>query len=117
MAEKKHRKTGRSADRPDGANQLSDESVAKRIPPIAEKSHRRPRASRKRVEPPPTVAPATRADGADGDWNAPRAFAVAREEMIRIAAYYIAEERGFSPGAELDDWLAAEIAIDAKLNE
>lgn len=33
------------------------------------------------------------------------------EELIsRIAesAYYMAEARGFSPGYELDDWLAAE---------
>lgn len=27
---------------------------------------------------------------------------------IAVAAYYIAERRGFAPGCELDDWLAAE---------
>lgn len=35
-----------------------------------------------------------------------------REAMIREAAYYLAERRGFAPGHELDDWLAAEAAID-----
>jgi hypothetical protein len=35
-----------------------------------------------------------------------------REIMIAEAAYYIAERRGFEPGAELDDWLAAEGEID-----
>ena len=36
----------------------------------------------------------------------------ARELMIAEAAYYIAERRGFEPGAELEDWLAAEAEID-----
>jgi hypothetical protein len=44
-------------------------------------------------------------------------FRAAREEMIRVAAYYIAEQRGFVPGAELEDWLIAESEIDALLNE
>ncbi|MEO1765974.1 DUF2934 domain-containing protein [Thiobacter aerophilum] len=35
-----------------------------------------------------------------------------REAMIREAAYYLAKQRGFAPGRELDDWLAAEAAID-----
>lgn len=30
------------------------------------------------------------------------------EENIRVAAYFLAEQRGFGPGCELDDWLAAE---------
>jgi hypothetical protein len=37
----------------------------------------------------------------------------AREERIRVAAYFKAERRGFEPGHELDDWLAAEREIDA----
>ena len=31
---------------------------------------------------------------------------------IAMAAYFIAEKRGFEPGHELDDWLAAEAEID-----
>lgn len=38
-----------------------------------------------------------------------------REIMIAEAAYYIAERRGFEPGAELDDWLNAESEIDRLL--
>jgi len=38
-----------------------------------------------------------------------------REAMIRAGAYFRAERRGFAPGAELDDWLAAE--VDAALAE
>lgn len=35
-----------------------------------------------------------------------------RDRMIATAAYYRAERRGFAPGAELEDWLAAEAEID-----
>ncbi|MGG7055301.1 DUF2934 domain-containing protein [Nitrosomonas sp. ANs5] len=30
------------------------------------------------------------------------------EARIAVSAYYKAEARGFTPGQELDDWLAAE---------
>lgn len=36
-----------------------------------------------------------------------------RVKRIQEAAYRRAQERGFGPGAELDDWLAAEREIDA----
>jgi hypothetical protein len=32
-------------------------------------------------------------------------------EMICEAAYYRAEKRGFTPGAEAEDWLAAEAEV------
>jgi hypothetical protein len=38
-----------------------------------------------------------------------------RREMIAAEAYRIAEQRGFAPGHEFDDWIAAESLIDAKL--
>lgn len=38
-----------------------------------------------------------------------------RDLMIREAAYFLAQARGFAPGHELDDWLAAERQIDAVL--
>ncbi|MEA3192396.1 MAG: hypothetical protein QOD26_729 [Betaproteobacteria bacterium] len=33
---------------------------------------------------------------------------------IAIAAYYLAERRGFNPGADLEDWLAAEAELKEK---
>ena len=36
----------------------------------------------------------------------------AREVLIREAAYYQAERRGFQPGHELEDWLTAEREFD-----
>lgn len=40
-----------------------------------------------------------------------------RRRLIAEAAYFRAEQRGFVPGYELADWLAAEIEIDALLDE
>jgi hypothetical protein len=38
-----------------------------------------------------------------------------RAALIAEAAYYRAEQRGFAPGNELEDWLAAESEVDARL--
>lgn len=38
-----------------------------------------------------------------------------RHCMIAIAAYYRAERRAFAPGAELEDWVAAQAEIDELL--
>jgi len=40
-----------------------------------------------------------------------------RQRLIREAAYFRAEQRGFAPGRELEDWLAAELEIDAMFAE
>ncbi|HTY92668.1 MAG TPA: DUF2934 domain-containing protein [Steroidobacteraceae bacterium] len=39
----------------------------------------------------------------------------ARNAKVREAAYLRAQARGFAPGHELDDWLAAEHEVDACL--
>lgn len=39
----------------------------------------------------------------------------ARRGMIAEAAYLRAERRGFTPGYELDDWIAAESEVDSLL--
>ncbi|HEV2268954.1 MAG TPA: DUF2934 domain-containing protein [Steroidobacteraceae bacterium] len=39
----------------------------------------------------------------------------ARRAMIAQAAYLRAERRGFAPGHEEEDWLAAEAEVDALL--
>jgi hypothetical protein len=38
-----------------------------------------------------------------------------RRVSIARAAYLIAERRGFAPGHELEDWLAAENEVDQRL--
>ena len=37
-----------------------------------------------------------------------------RHQLIATAAYYRAEDRGFAPGAELQDWLEAEVEFESK---
>ncbi len=44
---------------------------------------------------------------APDNFNAPGDF----NSMVAEAAYYLAEQRGFSPGYEMDDWLAAEAHV------
>lgn len=39
-----------------------------------------------------------------------------RRARIAEAAYYIAEQRGFGDGCDVDDWLLAERQIDATLS-
>ncbi|HEY1889946.1 MAG TPA: DUF2934 domain-containing protein [Steroidobacteraceae bacterium] len=39
----------------------------------------------------------------------------ARRAMVAQAAYLRAERRGFAPGGELEDWIAAEAEVDALL--
>ena len=36
-------------------------------------------------------------------------------QLIEEAAYYRAEQRGFAPGHELDDWVAAEAEVRRRL--
>ena len=38
-----------------------------------------------------------------------------REQLIRETAYFNAEGRGFEPGHELEDWLAAEHEVDLRI--
>ena len=40
-----------------------------------------------------------------------------RYRVIAEVAYFRAERRGFAPGSELGDWLAAEIEVDDILGE
>jgi len=39
-----------------------------------------------------------------------------QHQMIATAAYFLAEHRGFAPGAELEDWLQAESQTMARLS-
>jgi hypothetical protein len=46
--------------------------------------------------------------------TAAEAEARAADHLVKVAmaAYFIAEKRGFEPGHEVEDWLAAEAEID-----
>lgn len=40
-----------------------------------------------------------------------------RRHYVEVAAYYIAERRGFLGGSELEDWTQAELEVDRLLRE
>jgi hypothetical protein len=67
-------------------------------------------ASRRKTPSPAPVLVSAKPDGAVEFSNAQR-----RDAMIAEAAYYRAARRGFVPGHELDDWLAAEQQVDTAL--
>lgn len=48
--------------------------------------------------------------------SAPTLTADKRQTMIAEAAYYLAEQRGFAEGHDLEDWLLAEKQIDSGLH-
>jgi hypothetical protein len=58
-------------------------------------------------------APATPKAPAARKAPAAPAARVDRDEMVRIAAYFRAERRGFAPGYEVADWLDAQAEVDA----
>jgi hypothetical protein len=75
-------------------------------PPVAaaKKSTKRPRTA---ARPKQAVIGATLAPTVSDD---------ERRGMIAKAAYLRGERRGFAPGGETDDWMAAEEEIDALLS-
>jgi hypothetical protein len=60
-----------------------------------------------------TSTPRTRAKSSKSSRETPQEQ---RQEMIATAAYFRAEQRGFTGGTELDDWLAAEAEINDRLS-
>jgi len=40
-----------------------------------------------------------------------------RRQLVAAEAYFRAERRGFATGSELDDWVAAEAAVDMRLQQ
>jgi hypothetical protein len=73
------------------------------------KSRARPRKSAAKTAA-KKVAPA-KAAAAQRPPKAAPSVPVDRESMVRIAAYLRAERRGFAPGYEIEDWLAAEAEV------
>lgn len=41
----------------------------------------------------------------------------ARRRLVAAEAYFLAERRGFAAGNEVEDWVAAEAAVDSRLQQ
>jgi hypothetical protein len=62
------------------------------------------------------VAPKPRTRKSNATASAPRASNMEdRHSSIARAAYFRSQNRGFLPGFELEDWLAAEAEVDRRL--
>jgi hypothetical protein len=47
----------------------------------------------------------------------PSVDADVRRQLVAAEAYFRAERRGFAAGMEFDDWIAAEAAVDSRLQQ
>jgi hypothetical protein len=65
------------------------------------------------IDPYTTAAPQESPESQPGP--APTLSPELRQAYIAQAAYFRAARRGFAPGCELEDWLAAEAEVDKKL--
>jgi hypothetical protein len=63
----------------------------------------------------PKKAPAVRKAAVKTPIQTPASGGSDRAEMVRMAAFFRAERRGFAPGYEIEDWLAAEVEVAAGL--
>lgn len=63
-----------------------------------------------------TRTPVNQQSGPDITWRGTFSLEQ-REAMIREAAYYQYEKRGYTPGHDLDDWLAAEAEFERRTPE
>lgn len=64
-----------------------------------------------------STATAKPAKAAAKPGTVPALSAEQRRYYVEVAAYYIAERRGFHGGSQLDDWVTAEAEIDRLLRE
>lgn len=61
------------------------------------------------------TAPAPNEPGTDASGE-PSASIDDFQAQVAEAAYFLAEQRGFSPGFEMEDWLVAEAQVRARLD-
>ena len=74
------------------------------------KSRPRPRKTAAKTSAGKEVAPEKAAPGQRPGKASPT-VPVDRDTRVRMAAYFRAERRGFVPGYEIEDWLAAEAEV------
>ena len=96
----------------------ADAAIAKAKPAPKAKVAAKPAPAAK---PKPVVKTAPKASGAKPARSRAKkpagVPAEQRRNYIEMAAYYIAERRGFAPGNPLEDWVQAEAEIDRLLAE
>ncbi|MFN6960933.1 MAG: DUF2934 domain-containing protein [Rhodocyclaceae bacterium] len=89
--------------------------------PAAKKPATKTRAAQKATQPEPASGKMQEPKSAPPEAGQTQTMPVLTPEQrrlyVEVAAYYIAERRGFVGGSELEDWLQAEAEIDRLLRE
>ena len=89
--------------------------------PTKEKPAKKPLTVTKAVVDAPGSVRSTKANGRSPSARAVDSVAARaadrRGHYVEVAAYFIAERRGFAPGDPLADWLAAENEVDRLIAE
>ncbi|MDI6750960.1 MAG: DUF2934 domain-containing protein [Rhodocyclaceae bacterium] len=109
------KKTGSTRSKPKTTAKSGDTAKAT----AAKKSAAAKTTAGKKTAKPKTPA-AKRADVAPAAAQPPAMPELTPEQRrlyVEVAAYYIAERRGFQGGSQMDDWVQAEAEIDRLLRE
>jgi cell division septation protein DedD len=94
-------------------NATPKKKTVKAAPATSSATSKTTEAPTKKTSTRTAAAAKPRSDGAHG----PHIDPDQRRYYIEVAAYYIAERRGFMGGHEAEDWNAAEVEIDRMLLE
>lgn len=94
-------------ERTDSAARGAIESGTARTRAVKTRAAKSRTGGRAHTDQPPSISIVTRSSA----YMEPQV----REAMIAESAYFRSAHRGFEPGHEVDDWLAAESEIDAAL--
>jgi hypothetical protein len=92
----------------DNAPKPSSDGLKQAAAARPERTDKRPAASAPTSRQPAEAARAASAPAVPSNFDP----SSSREALIATAAYYRAEKRGFAPGYEQEDWLAAEREVD-----
>jgi hypothetical protein len=114
MMDDKGSKAGRTRRTPEKAPAVAaSRSTATAKPAVAAKpAAPKKAAAPRKVAATPVAAPVPAATPVAAPAAAAgRAAGPDRAELVRMTAYFRAERRGFAPGYEVEDWLAAEAEV------
>jgi len=86
-------------------------TIRSELPPTADPAAMKPR---KPAQPARAVGDSEPREASNAGLSgpSPQITDIARRDLIARAAYARAEQRGFAPGGELNDWLAAERDVE-----
>lgn len=99
------------------ATVATEAEVKKPTKPAAKAKAVKAEAPKKPAAPKKAAAPKAVSRVSGGQTKVPKATEEQRRCYVEIAAYYIAERRGFASGDVLADWVQAEAEIDRLLQE